>query len=93
VCRWGQIPSTGRLGFDIALRIPTFPAMHIGPAPQLMDFFDHPGTTPRHRGELFAWLFFVGVGWLAMDTGLRRYDDVGVVRCRYDGVLGDNYVL
>jgi len=49
--------------------------MHIGPAPQLMDFFDHPGTAcPPPRGEFFARLFFVGGGWLAMDTGLRRYD-------------------
>ena len=41
-----------------------------------MDFFDHPGTAchPRQAGKLFARLFFVGVGWLAMDTGLRRYD-------------------
>jgi len=29
-------------------------------------------TSPRE--EFFARLFFVGVGWLAMDTGLRRYD-------------------
>ena len=49
--------------------------MHIGPAPQLMDFFDHPGTAPPPRGEFFARLFFVGVGWFAMDTGLRRYDE------------------
>ena len=72
-------PSTGRLGFDIALRIPTFPAMHIGPAPQLMDFFALDGKVlfaPAERGIFLHCSFLWGGGWLAMDTGLRRYDDV-----------------